>query len=120
MVYGSKACELFSKLLLGWEMCSVDADGQSGGIFSTWNPKNVKLVPYLLYTKILHVIHLMNYYDPILIVRYFWEMVVEDGIIDLPNFILGDDLNFIDVSSIEVWGYRSRVDPLGMFFKQLF
>ena len=71
MVCGSKARELFSKLLPGRDMCLVDTDGQSGGIFSTWNPKNVKLVPYLMSTKILHVIHLMNYYDPYIDCRIF-------------------------------------------------
>ena len=41
MVCGAKAGEVFSKLLVDWEMCTVDSIGKSGGLFSSWKPFNI-------------------------------------------------------------------------------
>ena len=53
MASGSRSWVVFSSMLLGWDMCLVDAIGLFSGLFFAWNLRFIKVVPYLTSTGIL-------------------------------------------------------------------
>lgn len=66
MMNGDKARDLSAQFLAGWEMCSIDSNGQSGGLLSNF-------VPFMTYGGILlegvikdlcHPLNILNCYGP--------------------------------------------------------
>jgi hypothetical protein len=47
MVVGVKVREVFSNFFPTWNFCAVDSKGLSGGLLSSWNPKNANLNTFL-------------------------------------------------------------------------
>jgi hypothetical protein len=103
MVCGNKAREVFSKLLSQWKMCVVDSSGLSGGFLSSWNPNKDNFDAYLTPAGILlegfvkdvnKNLKLVNCYGPYQNRHLFWDNLIEDGILKVPDLILGGDLNF--------------------------
>jgi hypothetical protein len=64
-------------------------------------------------------ISLMNVYDPCTDRKHFWEKVEDRGLLAHGDLIMVGDMNFT-INSEEVWGTTTLVDPLAVFFKELF
>jgi len=47
MVVGIKVREVFSNFFPTWHFCAMDSKVLSGGLLSSWNPKNVNLNTFL-------------------------------------------------------------------------
>jgi hypothetical protein len=62
---------------------------------------------------------LLNCYGPYSERQAFWETVKEEGLFNESNLVMGGDLN-LTTSCREVWGDSARVDPLQLYFSQLF
>jgi hypothetical protein len=61
---------------------------------------------------------LVNCYGPYGDIQLFWDFVKMDGLLKDHDLLLGGDLNFT-LSTREVWGTSSRIDPLETYFNQL-
>ena len=103
MVEGSKVWEVFTKLLGGWTIYSMDALGQSGGFLTAWNPSKVSFKPFLTTDGILldgysmelnRNLNIINCYGPYVSRKDFWDEVMEAGILGLEKLIFLGDLNF--------------------------
>ena len=64
------------------------------------------------------VFSILNCYGPYTQRLDFWNKVLVDGLLDLPNLLLTGDLKFTLTFS-EVWGSHARTDPLSSYFSQL-
>ena len=62
---------------------------------------------------------ILNIYGPFYDRKLFSKKVVDSGALDLPNVIIGGDLN-LTLSTNEIWGKNMRVDALGPFFSYIF
>ena len=51
--------------------------------------------------------------------KEFWERVEEFGALDLPDVIIGGDLN-LTLSTNEIWGKNMRGDAIGHSFRHIF
>ena len=128
MVSGVKVREVFSKLLVEWEMCAMDSVGLSRGHLSAWNPSSLKAFPFLSSVGILleglswnwnRSLSLINYYGPYTECIDFWKEVEVDGILKSSNVILGGDLN-LTLLVREVWGAHICLNTLASFFNNFF
>ena len=66
MIEGKKDVELINECVKDWSMESIDVDGHSGGILTTWSTE-LKLIS-------------TTRYDPV------WGTLLEDGEMKLYNF----------------------------------
>ena len=118
---------MFSKFKPRWEFCVVDVSGLSGGLLAGWNPL---LVCYKAFSSFAGIIlkasikglskslTIFNCYGPYSHRTIFWDNVQLGGLLALPNLLLAGDLNFT-LSSSEIWGQKTRIDPLTSYFSQL-
>ena len=127
MCSDAQALYLFSKLKPGWEFCASDACGLSRGLLAGWDPHLVRckafsslagIVLKATFKGMAETFTVINCYDPYIHRTRYWNSLVSGGILGLPNLLLDGDLNFT-LSSIEVWGQKSRLDPLASYFSQL-
>lgn len=97
IVIGIKLDPFFSQFLRGWEMVTVDANGCSSGLITTWNPKFVRFSPYNTsidilisrsFTGIEMELDLLNCYGPYAVREIFWNRLRDDGILNLTSFII--------------------------------
>ena len=118
----------FSKLLPSWEFCAISASGLSGGLLTAWNPHRVKCRAFqtcvgLLVQASFHgmssPIAILNVYGPYRDRELFWEKALRGGILNIPNLVLGGDLN-LTLNSSEIWGQKASPDPLTHHFLSLF
>lgn len=64
-------------------------------------------------------INLLNIDGPYYYRKIFWEEIIDEGLLQHPNFIIGGDLNMV-LSGKEVWGRNNILDVLAPFFSTLF
>ena len=100
----------FSKLRPGWEYCALSSSGLSGGLLAAWNPLYFKIKAFRTVAGILLKAHvqgsslnlsLLNCYGPYSNQETFWDLVVQGGLLNLPNMVLASDLN-LTLNSSEV------------------
>lgn len=51
--------------------------------------------------------------------KHFWDVMVEDNLLEDPILIMGGDLNLV-VSTREVWGANPGMDPLLGYLSHIF
>ena len=66
-----------------------------------------------------HVFKFLNCCVPYYERHEFWGAVVNNGLLDDHSLIMEGDLNIV-LSTREIWGPYSRIDPLVDFFSHLF
>lgn len=90
MVVGSSAREVLRKFLKGWYMSTIDAIGQSVGLLSAWNPRNLNVVPFFTPTGIMfegyfcesdQMLRFINSYGPYADKNVYWQFVKNDGVL---------------------------------------
>jgi hypothetical protein len=64
-------------------------------------------------------ISFLNVYGPCTDRKIFWEKVDGRGLLAHSDLIVAGDLNFT-TSAKEVWGVSALLDPLAVFFKEIF
>jgi hypothetical protein len=64
-------------------------------------------------------INFLNVYGPCLERKHFWEKVDGSGLLAKGDLVIVEDLN-LTTSAAEVWGATTSLDPLALFFKDLF
>jgi hypothetical protein len=128
LVVEEKARKFMNSLCPTWMNSAVSSVGKSGGLLVAWNPNVFELQPYLCAGGILltgsHIpdkrrICLLNVYGSCIGRRQFWEQVEAKGLLAQSDLILAGDLNF-SMGIDEVWGATALIDPLAVFFKDLF
>lgn len=128
MVDGPKVREALNYILKYWAICTIDSDGLSGGMSTTWNPLKSYLTTYqdsvgiVLEGKIKNCSHdlkIINCYRSYRNRKYFWKQVHDQGLLIDSYAILGGDLNLI-VYEREVLGSHAISDSLGPYFKSFF
>ena len=62
---------------------------------------------------------ILNVYGPFYDKKTFWDRLAGFGALDIPNLILGGDLN-LTLNNNESWGKNARPDALAPFFTHLF
>ena len=123
MVTSIRVIEVFSKIVGNWHMSAVDANGKSGGLFSSWNPKKANFDAFhsvagiILQGKLFNsdqVVKVVNCYGPYLNRLQYWNLIKAGGLLNERGLILGGDLNFT-VSARETWG-NTHLDLDAYFF----
>ena len=123
MVTSIRAIEVFSKIVGSWHMSAVDANGKSGGLFSSWNPKKANFDAFhsvagiILQGKLFNsdqVVKVVNCYGSYLNRLQYWSLIKAGGLLNERGLILGGDLNFT-VSARETWG-NTHLDLDADFF----
>ena len=94
---------------------------------TSWNPLYAHCKSFVTYAGILvkakfrgssFEFSILNCYGPYLNRVSFWNNVVAGGIFGQPNLILDGDLNFT-LTDADIWGKKTRLDPLAPYFSQL-
>ena len=99
---GQKAKEMIRDCTKDWGMTNTDADDHLGGTLTTWSP-SLKMISVNQNGLVLgieledsetenHFI-VLNIYIPFYDKKVFWEREKESGDLDLPDMIIGGDLN---------------------------
>jgi endonuclease/exonuclease/phosphatase family metal-dependent hydrolase len=111
-----------------WVSATVSSLDTSGGMLVAWDPGYFDLIPFLTCGGILMLgrclatnqeLAFLNVYGPCKDRRQFWTQLANSGILDLPNLILGGDLN-VTLSSDEHWGGNPSPGSEAAFYKDLF
>lgn len=102
MCLSQKVVEFFIRLFPGGKVSATGATGLSWDLLVAWNPLVWNLKPFFTYASIIlegrirgldaHF-HVLNYYGPYLNREVFWNYVESNDILQLPNLIMGADLN---------------------------
>jgi len=103
-----KACNIFLKLFLGWEVSATDTQGKSGGLLCIWNPSLCDFKSYISAVGLLLTgcikgikedLKILNVYGPYNDREPFWNRLAGSGLLRDPYLILVGDLNFTLSSS---------------------
>jgi hypothetical protein len=124
LVSVDKAMRSFLKCLPSWNCVALDPNGISGGLLASWNPPldelnalgsfaGIYLEGRFRNTEI--EVKLFNWYAPYKDHESFCQPIVDSGILKKPCLILRGDLNFT-LSSREICGFTTRIDPLSDYF----
>ena len=123
MSKGKKAEEAVKECVKGWGMTNNDADGHLGGTLTAWSPAlnliSVHRFGTVVGTKLedsetgKHFM-ILNIYGSFYDRKTFWERLEGSGAMDLPDLILGGNLN-LTLTNNEVWGKIVSSDSLGPF-----
>ena len=99
MTSGGRTRDVFLKILLRWEIFSINVEGLSGGLVFAWNTRFVLLFPYIYVVDIqliersldlAFVISVVNCYGPYSNFQAFWDGVKSDGVFSgKPHFWWG-------------------------------
>jgi len=109
-------------------ICVVSFVGKFGGLLVTWDPKKIELLPFLSCGGIFLLgtckenkrrISFLNVYGLCIDQNLFWEKVDGWGLLAHIDLIVAGDLNF-NLSADKVWGDSVLLDPLAIFFKEMF
>ena len=112
MIEGQNAEEVVKECIKDWGMTSSDSDGHSGGTLTAWshalNLISIKRFGTVIGTEledseIWKHFMVLNIYGPFYDRKTFWERLEGSRALDLPDLIIGGDLN-LTLSSNEVWG----------------
>ena len=128
MMDGEREKEIMGGTLKDWQMETIDAEGHSGGLLTSWSPE-ITLYAKFDYKDALRTeledleigIHFffLNVYGPFYDIRIFLENLANVGALDQENLILAGNLN-LTLSVAEVWGQNARSDALANCFSTLF
>jgi len=119
MSEAKKSCSYFLKLFHGWEVCAIDAVGNSGGLFSICNMRICDMLAFSSTVGILldgrlkgydKPIRLINCYGPYRDKETFWKTTEDIGLLCDHDLIVGGNLN-LTLSDSKCWGTH-RMDPL--------
>jgi hypothetical protein len=111
-----------------WFTVAVSSIGNSGGMLVAWDPGLFELRPFRLSGGILLLgcclattkeLDFLNIYGPCSDRKRFWSLLADNGILSLPNLILGGDLNII-LSAEENWGGNYLSGSSEIFYRELF
>ena len=91
---------------------------------SGWNPRVACCEAFITPTSILvkacflgsdFPLSSLNYYDIYINRGLFWDSALARGLFNIPNLLIVGDLNFT-LFDVEIWGSKSRMDPLLAYF----
>jgi exonuclease III len=127
LVDGEKAKHFFLQCFLTWNVVALDPNGRSGGLLSGWNPTYAEFCAFgttagiFLEGRFKHSVDqvkLLNCYAPYKEREFFWQHILDSGLLSEEGIIVGGDLNFT-LSAREVWGNLARSDPLADYFSNI-
>jgi hypothetical protein len=87
-----------------WVIAVVNSIGNSSGLLVAWDPGLFDLRPFVTSGGIMLVgqclatnqeLVFLNVYGPCLDQKQFWTLLANNGLLSIPNLILGGDLNII-------------------------
>jgi len=120
--------DYFLKICPTWSCATIDSVGNSGGLLSGWNPCIGQLETFqsalgiFLEGRVSSLpdsVTLLNCDGPYKERLSFWQLAENTGVLEEESLIVGGDLN-LTLSTREVWGVISRLDPLADYFFGLF
>ena len=99
-------------------MASSDSNGPLGGTITAWSP-TLSLISVQKFDTVVGTeledsetgkrFMILNVYGPFYDRKTFWERLARSGNLDIPNMILGGDLN-LTLNNNESWGKNARLD----------
>jgi len=127
LVSSDKAIKLFLQCAPSWNAVALNPSGRYDGLLSGWNLDFAELSAFDtlagIYmegmTKMSTIkVKLLNCYAPYKDMEQFWLPILHSSLLNEEGLIIGRYLNFT-LSSKEVWGSSTRLDPLTDFFRNL-